>query len=294
MTRRERVSGLLILLVAAAPACGRSNGGHPSGTLEATEIDITAGLPAQVKEVPPRLGDRVARGDTLVILDTELLALERAQAAANRRSISVQRRLGEEDLRQAQTGLALAETTLARARILLEQGSTPRQAVDDLTARRDVSLIQVRAAREKLELFEAEEAKLTAALAVFDRELEDGVLTAPADGTVLVRSVEPGERVVPGIPVMRIADLRRLELRVYLGEEDLDLVRLGQTVPVRVDALGDEEIRGTVTWIGDEAEFTPKNVQTRNARAQLVFAVKVEIENPDGRLHIGMPAEVRL
>jgi len=142
--------------------------------------------------------------------------------------------------------------------------------------------------------FEAEEAKLVAALAVFDRQLEDGILVSPASGTVLVRAVEPGEIALPGATALRIADLSELELRVFLCEENLDLVHLGQRMPVLVDALEGEALEGTVAWISDEAEFTPKNAQTRNARAQLVYAVKLRVGNPDGRLHIGMPAEIRL
>ena len=85
-----------------------------------------------------------------------------------------------------------------------------------------------------------------------------------------------------------------MELRVFLDEEDLDLVRVGQTLPVLVDALEGEERTGSIIWISSEAEFTPKNVQTREARTQLVYAVKLSLANPDGRLHIGMPAEVRI
>jgi len=295
MMRRDRLANsLMIPGTACLVGCGGGGGPNPSGTLEATEVDIAAGLAAQVVEVRTQLGDRVSAGDTLVVLDTEILELQRAQAEATRRSLRVQRRLAEEDLRQAERGLELAQTTLARLEVLLAQGSTTRQQVDDLTAKRDVAAIQASAARERLNLFEAEELKLTAALAVFDRQIEDGVVISPAAGTALVRAVEPGERTLPGAVLLRIADLRRMELRVFLGEEDLDRVRVGEEVAVLVDALEGEERTGVVTWVSDQAEFTPKNAQTRNARAQLVYAVKVRLENPDGRLHIGMPAEIRL
>lgn len=285
----------LVVGIALANGCGAGPGGaNPSGTLEATEIDLAPAIAGRVLEVRPQLGDRVSAGDTVVVLDTELLALERAQAEANRRSIAVQRLMAEEEIRQLERNLELTDTTLGRLRSLLAEGSAAGQQVDDLAAKRDVTASRVTAARHRLEYLAAEKDKLGAALAVFDRKLEDGILISPSSGTVLVRALERGEMAVPGAVAIRVADLTRLELRVFLGEEDLDRVRVGQTLPVLVDALEEETVMGTVTWVSPEAEFTPKNAQTRNARAQLVYAVKLRVENPDGRLHIGMPAEVDL
>jgi HlyD family secretion protein len=267
---------------------------NPSGTLEATEVDLAASIGGRVVEVRVQLGDRVSAGDTLVVLDTELIQLQRFQTQANHQSIVAERRLAEEDIHQAQRSLELAETSLGRLEALLSVGSTTQQQVDDLTAQRDVARIRLSAARKRLDVFGAREAELAAGLAVFDRQIQDGVLTAPSDGTVLIRNTEPGEMAIPGSTLLRIADLSRMEMRVFLDEEDLDLVRIGQTLPVLVDALEGEELTGAIIWISSEAEFTPKNVQTREARAQLVYAVKLRLANPDGRLHIGMPAEVRL
>jgi HlyD family secretion protein len=289
------ISPVLALLVWALSGCGEDSGGpNPSGTLEATEVDLAPALAAKVLVVRADLGDRVAAGDTLVILDTELLVLQRAQAEANRQSLGAQRRAAEEDRKQAARALALAETTLKRVRTLHTEGSASEQQVDDAEAKRDMVGSQEAAARHRVEFVEAEMEKLAAALAVFDRQIRDGVLLAPSEGTVLLRSVEPGETAVPGRTALRIADLSRLELRVYLGEREMDRVKIGETLPIAVDAIEARELAGTVVWISSEAEFTPKNVQTRNAREQLVYAVKLRVPNPDGVLSIGMPAEVRL
>ncbi len=111
---------------------------------------------------------------------------------------------------------------------------------------------------------------------------------------MILRSAEPGETASPGSVLLRLANLGELELRIFLAEEDLARVKLGQELPVLVDALKGDTLKGKVTWISPDAEFTPKNVQTRQARTQLVYAVKLTVPNPDGRLHIGMPAEVKL
>jgi HlyD family secretion protein len=303
MRRGEKEAGwrmrggaaVLALAAWAVSGCGNGSGGpNPSGTLEATEVDLAPTLAAKVLEVRADLGDRVAAGDTLVVLDTELLVLQRAQAEANRRSLESQRSATDEDRRQATRALALAETTLGRVRVLREEGSASEQQVDDAEAKRDMVRNQETAARHRVEYFGAELAKLDAALAVFDRQIRDGVLLAPSDGTVLLRSVEQGETAIPGRTALRIADLSRLELRVYLGEKDMDRVSIGRTLPIFVDALDGQELSGTVAWVSSEAEFTPKNVQTRNAREQLVYAIKLRVPNPDGTLSIGMPAEIRL
>jgi len=283
-----------VMTVLALVGCSMNEASHPSGSFEATEIDLAPAISSRALEVRPQLGTRVAAGDTLVILDTEVLALQRRQSVAHLGSIAAQESAAGEDLRQVERSLELAETTLRRLRALLGQGSATQQQVDDACARRDVAASQVSAAKHRVAVVQAEKERVTATIALHDRQLEDGILLAPSPGTILVRALEPGEMATPARPALRIADLSRLELRIYLEAESLDRVRLGQEIPVRVDALGDERLHARVSWISAEAEFTPKNAQTRDARAQLVYAVKLAISNPDGRLHIGMMAEAEL
>ena len=273
---------------------GRDSRVHPSGTLEATETDLASVYAGRILEVRPQLGDPVRAGDTLIVLDTELLRLQRAQSEANRGSLRAQREVTRDALQQARRNLDLAEVTLGRTRALLEQGSATPQQVDELQTKRDVSAAQVSAAQHQLDALAAEEGKLDAQLAVYDRQIRDGVIVSPANGTIILRNAEPGEFAAPGAVLLRLADLTRLELRVFLSEQDLDRVKIGQELPILVDALKGEPITGKVTWVSDEAEFTPKNVQTKQARTQLVYAVKLSVANPDGRLHIGMPAEAKL
>lgn len=292
--RVPRVLFAALLGAIAAAGCGRNDVHNPAGTFEATTVDVAPLISARALRVEREEGERVAAGDTLIVLDTEPIALHRAEAAANEASLRAQRSVASQELAQAGSQLKLLETTLERTLTLQQDGSATRQQVDDLAAQRDVARSRVAAARGKLSVIDAEAEKLDAALAVIDRRLRDGVVTSPTAGTVLVRSLEPGEVAAAGRPALRLADLSRLELRIYLEEGDLELVRLGQELPLLVDALPGERLTGRVAWISDEAEFTPKNAQTRHARAQLVYAVKLRVDNPDDRLHIGMPAEVEL
>jgi HlyD family secretion protein len=293
--RSFKLFGPALIVAALAVGCGGgSKGANPSGTLEATEVDLSSLLSGRILEVRPQLGDHVKAGDTLVVLDVELLELQRAQSAANRQSIEAQERIAEDGLHQTQQNLDLAQSTFTRQDALLQQGSATPQQVDEVRTRRDVAAAQSSAALHQIGALSAEMAKLDALLAVYDRQIRDGTIVAPQNGTVILRNAEPGETATPGSVLLRIADLTSLDLRVYLGERDLARVKLGQEIPVLVDALNGKSITGKVTWVSSEAEFTPKNAQTKQARTQLVYAVKVRLPNTDGKLDIGMPAEVKL
>jgi HlyD family secretion protein len=283
-----------LLALAGVTACGGNGGPHPSGTLEATVVDVAPLVAGRVLEVRADEGDTVSRGDTLIVIDTDLIRLERDRAAARRSTIAAQRAQARDQLQLAGRRLELAKTTLARVQALVDQGSASRQQLDEATAQRDIASDEVSSARNQLLVLQAQGEELEASLAVYARQLRDGTVVAPSSGTVLVRNLEEGEVATVGATGLRIADLESLELRVYLEAPDLDRVELGQRLPVVIDAMPGEKMEGTVSWISSEAEFTPKNAQTRNARAQLVYAVKLRVANPDGRLHIGMPAEAVL
>jgi HlyD family secretion protein len=283
-----------LLALAGLTACSGSGGPHPSGTLEATIVDVAPLIGGRVLEVRADEGDTVSRGDTLIVLDTDLIRLERDRAAARRATIAAQRAQARDQLKLASRRLELASTTLSRIQALADQGSASRQQLDEAKTKRDIASDEVSSARNQLSVLQAQEEELAASLAVYARQLEYGVVVAPSNGTVLVRNLEDGEVAAAGATGLRIADLESLDLRVYLEAPDLDRVELGQRMPVLIDAMPGEKMEGTVSWISSEAEFTPKNAQTRNARAQLVYAVKLRVANPDGRLHVGMPAEAVL
>jgi HlyD family secretion protein len=294
----SRMKIIITILAAALPwliaGCGHDGAAHPSGTFEATAVDISPKLAGQILRVGAREGERVAAGDTLLVVDTELIRLRREEAVAARRAVDPREQGVRESLAQARRALELAEVTLARLSTMAAGGTATAQQLDEARAERDILARKVAAAEHDVAALDAEAQRLDAAVAVLERQLADGVIVAPLDGTVLLRTAEPGEMSAPGAVALRLADLGRLELRFYLDEPDLDLVRLGARLPVVVDSLPDRRFEGTVAWIADEAEFTPKNAQTRDARSLLVYAVKLQVANPDGALAIGMPAEVVL
>lgn len=267
---------------------------HPSGTFEATEIDVASVMPARVLSVRYELGETVKRGDTLVVLDTELLGLQKAQIETQYQALSAQRAVLRDQQTQAKTSLKLAESNFERIAALLAEQTSSKQQFDEAQTKRDLAQTQVQMVSHQLAAVDADDAKLTAAVAVIERQLKDGFILAPAAGTIIMKSIESGETVSPQSTLMTLADLNSLELRVYLDEQELDRVKIGGAYSIQVDAISERAIQGTVSWISSEAEFTPKNAQTKSARTQLVYAVKLRVANPDRMLHIGMPAELIL
>lgn len=285
----------LTLLAWLAAGCGLNPDAEgPSGTLEADEVRLAPAWAGRVLELRVAEGDSVEAGDTLLVLDASLLGLQRAQSAAGLRTLAARRQRVASQVREAGAALRLAESTAARVEVLHGAGSSTDQQWDEVRSQVDQAKARQAALGHEEEALLAEAASLEAALAVQDRQLRDAVLVAPSPGTVLERYTMPGEWLTLGQPALRLADLRQLDLRVYVGERELSRIKLGQSVPVRVDAWPDQALQGRVVWVASEAEFTPKNTQTREARAQLVYAVRLTVDNPDGRLLAGMPAEAEL
>ena len=289
-TNRMIMAVLVTLLLAAG--CGDRDRTNPSGTFEAVNVDISPRLPGQLLRVGPHEGDLVAAGDTLLVIDAALISLQRAEAEASLAGVAARRAAAVAETAQARRSLELARLTLGRLSTMNEQGSATAQQVDEARAQQDILTRKVAAAEQNIVALDAETVRLQAGIAVRDRQVSDSVMLAPLSGTVLLRNAEPGEMAAPGAVALRLADLRRLELRFFLDETELGLVQLGQDLPVKVDAFDGRAFTGKVTWISSEAEFTPKNAQTRDARAQLVYAVKLAVANPDGDLAVGMPGEV--
>lgn len=290
-----------------------------SGTVEATETDLGFQIPGRLSSVGPREGDRVEPGDTLARLDVVELAASLAAAdaqvdAARARLRELESGARPQELASARAGLTAAEEQEAqaareadRARRLFEGGALSSQRLEQIeTALESVRALRTQAEQALMlaeegprrETLEVQRAAVAQARAVADRAsalLAQAVLIAPTGGLVTVRHREPGEIVAPGAPVLTLMDPNRRWVRIYVREDRLGRVGLGQEAEIRIDAFPGEVYAGRVFFIGSEAEFTPRNVQTPDERTQLVYPVKVRVEGDD-RLELkpGLPADVRL
>lgn len=246
-----------------------------SGTVEAVEIRIGPEIGGTVKEVLVEQGDRVDQGQPLVHLDNAILQNQRDQAEAN---------------------LAQAEALVQSAELGQESA---QQAYDKLVDGSDPDSNQLalaegslQAAQAQLVAAQANQAAAEAALDSADIQIGKAELVSPVSGTVLYRNIEAGEVVSPGATIIVVADLSDLTITVYLPEDRYGKVNLGDNVEVEVDSFPGEKFNATVTHIADQAEFTPRNVQTGEGRRTTVFAIELKLDDPQGKLKPGMPADV--
>ncbi|MGH7482780.1 MAG: HlyD family secretion protein [Longimicrobiales bacterium] len=281
-------------LALLAAACGDDEP-DAYGNFEATEVVVSAETPGQLLRFEASEGARLMQGDVVALIDTTGLALDLAeiaqrQAAARSRAASAAQ---EVDVLAPQLAYALAELERVE-RLFARDAATARQR-DQVV--RDVRVLreQIDAARARVRAATDEAASTAAGAAQIRQRIQDSRIVNPATGTVLATYAEAGEFVQPGQPLYRIGLLDRMFLRAYVTGAQLADIAIGDTVTVHVDA-GDElrALPGVITWVADEAEFTPTQIQSRDERADLVYAVRIRVPNSGGALKIGMPADVEL
>lgn len=286
-----------------------------SGTIEATTVDLTTKSPGTIKILAFQEGSAVkkqvllaelTRSDLVAQQARDALAVQAAQANLD----DLQSGSRVQEIKVAQANYNIAQVNLeqaildsARADQLYQGGALSQQAWEQARLNGQLKQNQLDAAEANLELLQAgtRPAKITAAAAEVERTqavlqatqslLDDLKLYSPMDGTVLTRNYEPGEYIAAGVALATIADLDHLWVKVYIPTDDLPSVQLGQQVAFTVS--GDTtQYTGTVSHIATKGEFTPKTIQTKQERTNVVYEVKIEIDNVSGALKPGMPADV--
>jgi HlyD family secretion protein len=288
-----------------------------TGILEAEVTYLAGSNGGIVLDMPVPEGQRVKEGDVLVRMDTKLLEplLDAAQAryeASQAQLELVTADPREEDLDVTQIALEFAQTLEESAAQALEDARefAPEAVKDEQVALAQAALDQAQAevdlAQANLSALQkgASESEISVVEALVEAaeadvlnqrsQLESQTITAPFEGVILETFLLPGELSLPGQPLLALADLDMLEVRVYIPEADLGWAELGDEVKVSVDAYPDRAFRGEVVHIADQAEFTPRNVQTPEERVILVYQVRIRVANPEGALKPGLPAEITL
>ncbi|MCU7495258.1 MAG: HlyD family efflux transporter periplasmic adaptor subunit [Ignavibacteria bacterium] len=286
-----------------------------SGTIEATNVTISSKVAGQVQKLYKDEGNAVKAGDTLLTVDHDLLSIQLEQALAGKDFAEAQLKLlrqgarsedisqAEANTRQAQINLDQALKDKDRMARLYESKSITKKQYEDALARFELTQAQYNAASDNLKKMrhfarpeeirqaEANLQKSVASVDLLKKNIQDSYVTSPMNGTLVKKFVEAGETVGPNSSLFRISDLSVVDLVIYVSEEELGHVKLGQKAEVTVDAFKNKTFEGKVIYISPEAEFTPKNIQTKDERTKLVFAVKIEISNPNSDLKAGMPAD---
>ena len=237
-----------------------------SGNVEVTEVDVGFKIPGRVQSLYTDEGLKVVKGDRIAALDSAEL-----ESVVKQNRASVQNNEAQYEKTQKD---------LERYTKLYRDGVIPPQQMDSAKTAYDVAFSQLQLSRASLKTAEV--------------RLGDSVIYAPLNGVVIRKNVEEGETVGAGTAVFTIGDLENPWIKVYVKEDKLGLVKLGQKAEIRVDTYPMKYYEGTVTYISSEAEFTPKNVQTQEERVKLVFGVKVSVKNQNDELKPGMPADVMI
>ena len=313
----NRSFAALLVLISVA-ACGRSahNGSVvASGHIEAIDVRVATKVRGRLLRRPVDEGDAVKAGQLLGILDTIDVELSLREAVAQRDQADAVFRLRvagsrREDIAElaARVESVLADLTgaekeLKRQETLVAEGVTTARTRDDALARRDALAGQLESAKQALararagsrdqeiEAARATRDAMEARIAQLRQQIVDATIVSPTDGLVTEKIAEPGELLAAGAPILVITDLARPWLTVYVAEPDLGRIKLGAVAEVVTD--GGEKRQGKVSFIASTAEFTPRNVQTRDERVKLVYRVKIGLDNADGLFKPGMPAEAR-
>jgi HlyD family secretion protein len=237
-------------------------------------------------------GDLLEKGTFIGYIDTIPLALKREQLLSSRAVVSSQSKSVLSQISVLDAKLKTANTNKVRAENLIADNAGTQKQLDDINGEIDVIKQQI----VSVEIQNAPVINELKSIDVQLRQIDDQILKSkiinPVNGTVLTKYAEPNEITSFGRPLYKIADLSTMKLRAYLSETQLAGLKIGQEVTVKIDDADTmQSLKGTISWIASEAEFTPKIIQTKEERVALVYAIKVDVAN-DGSLKIGMPAEV--
>ena len=320
---KKRIVGLLLVLLLAAGSWWgytrffekKPARLQASGTIEATEINLAAKIPGTLESLAVKEGDGVKKGQVVAVVGRSDLAAQRERDALGVRKAEAQLAdllagAREQEINDARAAVNIAQAGFERAgadynRLLAlhESGAVPDAELEKAKTALEIAKNQLDSARAKLSLLEAgtrpeqvaaaraELERSRAVLKATESQLDDTKIASPIDGTVISRNFEPGEYVFAGSPVVTVADLNDLFIRVYVPTGYLPAIRLGQQVSFSVSGLAGE-YPGTIVEIASKGEFTPKTIQTKEERTNVVYAVKVKIDSQNGTFKPGMPADV--
>jgi HlyD family secretion protein len=276
-------------------SCGnRASPPGGSGLIEATEIVVSSEVSGQLKSIRFDEGDSIAQGDTIGEIDTVTTMLRLHQAEAARQMAETKVRVSSINIEQTSYNLDLAKKEYDRVASLLKAGAITQQQYDQTETAYNQAILSKKQADAAYEAALAELTNAKSAIALLEKQLNDCFPRSPESGVITNKFVEVGELISIGKPLVEIAKLDTVWVKVYLPPSDLTKVSLGGHALVDPEDGRNKPLEGRVSWISDQAEFTPKNVQTKEARADLVYAVKITIPNPGKILKIGMPVSVKI
>ena len=290
---------IVLMAVIAFTACSGGGDEHDAtGMFEATEVIVSAEQTGKLLYFDVDDGDVLAKGQHVGLVDTVQLQLRAMQLGATKEAYASQRPDIEKQIAATKQQLAKAELEVERYSALVRDNAANRKQLDDAESSVRVLRRQLDAQLSQLNNTTGSLNRQMDAAEIQRRQVIDNLekcrVKSPIGGTVLDKYAEAGEYATPGKPLFKIADVADMKLRAYVDAPQLTSLKVGQPVKVYADfgEDGNREYNGVIEWISDKAEFTPKTIQTRDERSNLVYAVKIAVKNTDGLIKIGMYGEV--
>ena len=293
----KRIVNILAAIIAVS--CSNESDYDAQGTFEATEVVISAEGTGRILNFDIVEGEAIEANSKVGDIDSLQLHLQREQLKAQQVALLSSRPDKEKQVASIRSQIAKQRAELQRVENMLRDGAATTKQRDDIKAQIDILEGQLSATLSTIDnntsTINENAAALEAQIAALDDRITKCRISSAVGGTVLVKYAEEGEFTTVGKPLMKVANLEEIYLRAYFTSDQLSKVNLGDEVTVTANFGGDEryDYKGRVAWISAESEFTPKSIQTKDSRANLVYAVKIAVKN-DGRLKIGLAGEVKL
>ena len=309
----KQIVFIALIAISVLTACKNGNGNaDASGTFEANEVIVSAESSGKLTSFTVEEGQLIAKDSVVGTVDATNISLQKEQVESSIQAlgektvdVSPQVKLLEDQLAVQQSQLNNLLHEQGRIQNLLKQDAATGKQLDDINAQVDVAKRSMNVTRQQIQVLQnnvatqnrsilSEGKPLQKRVAQLEDQLKKTTIMNPVAGTVLTKYAEQGEITSTGKALYKIADLSTITLRAYITGTQLSQVKLGQSVKVLVDdgAKKYKEYSGTISWVSDKAEFTPKTIQTKDERANLVYATKIKVKN-DGYLKIGMYGEVK-
>ena len=288
-----------MLLLAGLCACSSEENYDATGTFEATEVTISAESTGKIISMSAEEGKTVQMGEILGEIDSTQYCLQRKQLRAQQNAILSSRPDVQKQLAATEEQITKFKTELSRVENMLKDGAATRKQLDDVQAQLRIAEGQKEALLSTLtsntSTINSNAAALGAQIDLLSDNIKKCQITSPINGTIISKYSQKGEFTAVARPLFKVADLENMYVRAYFTSEQLSSISLGQEVKVIADYGADEqkEYTGKIVWIASKSEFTPKGIQTKDSRANLVYAVKVAVKN-DGLLKIGLSANIIL
>lgn len=289
----------LIAMALLITGCNKAPDYDATGIFEATTVTVSSETTGKILSLDISEGDSINNGQTVAVIDTTMLVLQQKQLNSQKLSVENSSPDIVAQVSSLRAQIAHQKHECDRLGRLLADGATTQKQYDDAQSQLKVLQAQLDALTSSLSNNRNSISDNAVALQYQQEQLEEQIekstVKSPLTGTVLVKYAEQGEFATPGKPICKIANLNDIYLRSYFAVSQLSDIHIGQEVTVIADFGGDKqyEYPGTITWIAQESEFTPKSIHTKDSRANLVYAVKIAVKN-DGRLKLGQYGEVRL